>query len=105
MDVLHEKINNLCSRTIQKLGDHWVLSIVMPIADVMISVVKNPDHVANEHRPSKRRAVLNKNFESLKGLLDDDNKIESLRTELFHRAPRYRKRSAQREREGSKWMH
>ena len=59
------------------------MSIVMPIADVMISVVENPARVANEHRPSKRRVILNKKFESLEGLLDDDNKIESLRTELF----------------------
>ena len=51
MDLLHEKINNLCSITIQKLGDPLVLSIVMPIADVMIFVVKNPARVANEHRP------------------------------------------------------
>ena len=67
MDLLQEKINNLCSLTIQKLGDPLVLSIVMPIADVMIFVVENPARVANEHRPSERRVILNKNFESLEG--------------------------------------
>ena len=106
MDVLHEKINNLCSRTIQKLGDPWVLSIVMPIADVMIFAVENPARVATEHRPSKRRVVLYKNFESLEGLLDDDSKLSRVCAQSYlNRAPRYKKRSAQREREGSKWMH
>ena len=77
----------------------------MPIADVMIFVVENPARVANEHRPSKRRVMLNKNFKSLEGLLNDDNKLSRVCAQSYlNRAPRCRKRSAQREREGSKWM-
>jgi hypothetical protein len=46
---------------VQEPCETWMHPIIMPIVDLMIYIVVYPARVAEEHRPLKRRVMLNKN--------------------------------------------